>query len=189
MLYICTKFREIISNGIKVMDRTSMFNCWRTDGRTDGRTDTQKFGGYNIIPRHFLWRGIKTPKKQATKIKSEKNMFHSNNIRLRIQRIEGKQCRLRWGRSLWSAVYSGCKFKIFIFGTHVHINVNSLTTKKQTTKFSSAKFQKMISPRYIILRIQWLKGKQCRSRWGGSWWAISSRSTLFANSAIFVSGS
>ena len=29
------------------------------DGRTDGRTDTQKFGGYNIIPRHFLWRGIK----------------------------------------------------------------------------------------------------------------------------------
>ena len=31
----------------------------RTDRRTDGRTDTQKFGGYNIIPRHFLWRGIK----------------------------------------------------------------------------------------------------------------------------------
>ena len=29
-----------------------------TDGRTDTRTDTQKFGGYNIIPRHFLWRGI-----------------------------------------------------------------------------------------------------------------------------------
>ena len=29
-----------------------------TDGRTDGRTDTQKFGGYNIIPRLFLWRGI-----------------------------------------------------------------------------------------------------------------------------------
>ena len=26
---------------------------------TDGRTETQKFGGYNIIPRHFLWRGIK----------------------------------------------------------------------------------------------------------------------------------
>ena len=25
----------------------------------DGQTDTQKFGGYNIIPRHFLWRGIK----------------------------------------------------------------------------------------------------------------------------------
>ena len=31
----------------------------RTDRRTDGRTDTQKFGGYNIICRHFLWRGIK----------------------------------------------------------------------------------------------------------------------------------
>ena len=26
---------------------------------TDGRTDRQKFGGYNIIPRHFLWWGIK----------------------------------------------------------------------------------------------------------------------------------
>ena len=33
-----------------------------TDGRIDGRTDTQKFGGYNIIPRHFLWRGIKKVK-------------------------------------------------------------------------------------------------------------------------------
>ena len=31
----------------------------RTDRRTDGRTDTQKFGGYNIMARHFLWRGIK----------------------------------------------------------------------------------------------------------------------------------
>ena len=29
------------------------------DGWTDGQTDTQKFGGYNIIPRHFLWWGIK----------------------------------------------------------------------------------------------------------------------------------
>ena len=25
----------------------------------DWRTDTQKFGGYNIKPRHFLWQGIK----------------------------------------------------------------------------------------------------------------------------------
>ena len=31
----------------------------RTDGRTDRRTDTE---GYNIIPRHTLWRGIKRPK-------------------------------------------------------------------------------------------------------------------------------
>ena len=59
MVYICTKFREIISNGIKVMDRTRMFNRWRTDGQTDGRTDTQKFGGYNIIPRHFFVAGHK----------------------------------------------------------------------------------------------------------------------------------
>ena len=55
MVYICAKFREIISNGIKGIERTRMFNLWRTDGRTD----TQKFGGYNIIPRHFLWRDIK----------------------------------------------------------------------------------------------------------------------------------
>ena len=59
MLYICAKFREIILNGIKVMERTRMITA---DERTDGRTDTQKFGGYNIIPRHFLWRGIKKKK-------------------------------------------------------------------------------------------------------------------------------
>ena len=29
----------------------------RTDRQTDGRTDTQNFGGYNIIPRHFLMAG------------------------------------------------------------------------------------------------------------------------------------
>ena len=29
-----------------------------TDGRPDGRT-LKRFGGYNIIPRHFLWRTIK----------------------------------------------------------------------------------------------------------------------------------
>ena len=35
----------------------------RTDGQTDGRTDTQNFGGYNIIPRHFLVAGNKNGKK------------------------------------------------------------------------------------------------------------------------------
>ena len=39
---------------------------------------------------------------------------------------------------------------------------SSLTTKKQMTKFSSTNFQ--IIPSYIKLRIQGLKGKQCRSR-------------------------
>ena len=67
--------------------------------------------------------------------------------------------------------------------------LNSLTTEKQMTKFSSANFYKMVSPSYIILRIQRLEGKQCRSGWGGSSWATSSRSTLFANSAVLVSGS
>ena len=32
--------------------------------------------------------------------------------------------------------------------------LNSLTTKKQTTKFSSANFQKMLNPSHIIFRIQ-----------------------------------
>ena len=31
----------------------------RTDGQTDRRTDTQNFGGYNIMPRHFLVAGHK----------------------------------------------------------------------------------------------------------------------------------
>ena len=37
----------------------------RTDRRTDGRTDTQNFGGYNIIPRHFLVAGHKNAIKQC----------------------------------------------------------------------------------------------------------------------------
>ena len=43
-------------------------------------------------------------------------------------------------------------------------SINSLTTKKQTTKYSSANFQKTLSPSCIILRIQRLESKQCRSR-------------------------
>ena len=41
--------------------------------------------------------------------------------------------------------------------------LNSLATKKQKTKSSSANFQnkKIKSPSYIILRIQRLEGKQC----------------------------
>ena len=42
--------------------------------------------------------------------------------------------------------------------------INYLTTKKQMTKFSSANFQKMLSSSYVILRIQRLEAKQCRSR-------------------------
>ena len=37
--------------------------------------------------------------------------------------------------------------------------LNSLTSKKQTTKFLSTNFQKMLSPSYIILRNQRLEGK------------------------------
>ena len=63
------------------------------------------------------------------------------------------------------------------------MNVNSFTTKKQTTKFSSANFQIMLSPSYIILKIQRLEGKQCTQNE-----PLSSRSTKFAKSASFVSG-
>ena len=42
--------------------------------------------------------------------------------------------------------------------------VNSLTTENQKTKFSFANVQKVLSPSYIILRIQRLEGKQCRFR-------------------------
>ena len=37
-------------------------------------------------------------------------------------------------------------------------DINSLTTEKQTTKFSSANFQKILNPSYTILRIQRLEG-------------------------------
>ena len=42
----------------------------RTDGQTDRRTDTQNFGGYNIIPRHFLVAGHNykiSPRKKSLK--------------------------------------------------------------------------------------------------------------------------
>ena len=64
ILYIYAKFREIISNGYSYGADTNdkPLTDGRTDrgmdGRTDGRTDTQNVGGYNIIPCHFLWRGI-----------------------------------------------------------------------------------------------------------------------------------
>ena len=42
--------------------------------------------------------------------------------------------------------------------------VDSITTKSQTTKFSSANFQKKLSSIYTIWRNQRLEGKQCRSQ-------------------------
>ena len=49
-------------------------------------------------------------------------------------------------------------------GAPVAQGVNSLTIKNQTTKFSSANFQKTLSPSYIIVRIQRREDKQCKSR-------------------------
>ena len=52
----------------------------RTDRRTDGRMDTQNFGGYNIIPRHFLVAGHKKGVKEKSyflylKIKCKSNVY------------------------------------------------------------------------------------------------------------------
>ena len=47
--------------------------------------------------------------------------------------------------------------------------------------------EKKTHPSYILFKIQGLEGKQCRFRWGGSLWATSSGSTLFANLSVFVS--
>ena len=58
-----------------------------------------------------------------------------------------------------------CCLLQFMFGalrvkaTSLNRLFNSLTTKKQTTKFLSANFQKMFSPSYIILRTQRQEGK------------------------------
>ena len=69
-----------------------------------------------------------------------------------------------------------CRLLQFLFGAlrvnmdytgekvNCSVRINSITTEKQTTTFSSANFNKMLSPSYIILRIQTLEGKQCRSR-------------------------
>ena len=48
------------------------------DGRTDGRTDTQNFGGYNIIPRHFLVAGHKKWRHHFPHYKSMGVFFRSS---------------------------------------------------------------------------------------------------------------
>ena len=57
--------------------------------------------------------------------------------------------------------YSLCGKETLLMWT----KLNSLTTKKQTTKFSSASFQNILSPNYIILRIQRLEGGGRVVRW------------------------
>ena len=45
----------------------------------------------------------------------------------------------------------------------IQLSLTLLTTKTQTTKFTSANFQKLLGPSYIILKIQLPEGIQCRS--------------------------
>ena len=95
---------------------------------------------------------------------------------------------LGWDLELNWVGFWGFSFLLWCCSLRLCSYFNSLSTKKQRIKFLFANFQKMLSPSYILLRNQILEGKQCRSGWGGSLWATSSRSTLSANSAIFVSG-
>ena len=44
--------------------------------------------------------------------------------------------------------------RVSLFQLEISALFNYFTTKKQTTKFSSANFQKMLSSSYIILRFQ-----------------------------------
>ena len=52
-------------------------------------------------------------------------------------------------------------FHLGTIGSH---SFNYLSAKKQMTKFTSVNFQKMSGPSCIILIIQRLEGKSCRSR-------------------------
>ena len=60
--------------------------------------------------------------------------------------------------------------------------------KEQMTKLCLQNFKKKSYINCIMLKIQRLEGKHCRSRWDGSLWAVSSESAVFANSAIVVFG-
>ena len=59
--------------------------------------------------------------------------------------------------------------------------------QKADDKISVCKFSQNVKSK-LQLRIKRLAGKQYRSKWGGLLWATSSRSALFANSAIFIFG-
>ena len=61
------------------------------------------------------------------------------------------------------AMIHTCSFRnrlnIGLAKTYLRLFFNPLTTKKQTTKFSSTKFQKKYHSSHIIFRIQRLEGK------------------------------
>ena len=52
--------KQLCKISFKSIDAFSSYWSETFGGRTDGRTHTKWNGGYNIIPRHFVWRGIKT---------------------------------------------------------------------------------------------------------------------------------
>ena len=76
VLYICVKFRENISNGIRVMERTQSY-----EALTDGRAFN--FGRYNIITRHFFVAGQKKKKPEKGWVGDEgAKKIQRNNSRI-----------------------------------------------------------------------------------------------------------
>ena len=57
----------------------------RTDRQTDRRTDTQNFGGYNIIPRHFLVAGHNKMMCAPSNLRSAWTSGHTNQSPLCAQ--------------------------------------------------------------------------------------------------------
>ena len=80
----------------------------RTDRQTDRRTDTQNFGGYNIIPRHFLVAGHK---KEVHSWHSSWTQLDSNRSTY-VRHISHRLQRLLVGRSI--ILYSQRTIKVLI---------------------------------------------------------------------------
>ena len=89
VLYIIVKFSENITNGIRVMERTRNYDAL-TDGQTDRWTNIQNFVWYNIIPRQFLWRGIKSSITEGTQVPGSNGYVQfpkGNNSKSRQTRV------------------------------------------------------------------------------------------------------
>ena len=69
----------------------------RTDRQTDGRTDTQNFGGYNIMPRHFLVAGHNkvtcAPSEDLDQPVHPSSLISRHCALNRTLRLEGSSCR------------------------------------------------------------------------------------------------
>ena len=86
----------------------------RTDRRIDRRTDTQNFGGYNIIPRHFLVAGHKNDlcaqrrlgSAWALALESDQGLMIAKDISCPHVDTEDSDRTGRMPRLIW--VFAGC---------------------------------------------------------------------------------